>query len=118
MSTRYGTLAAGRYLKERFGFEFVDTDQPGLNAVQDALFAHAGEIQRLRAGLLKTIRSLTEDLVYIRKSLTEGGNVYTPIGDSARPDPVAPANRIEREERSLQVWVQAVRTLQDSLGVS
>lgn len=117
MTSRYGKLPAGRYLAMRFDFEFVDTDHPGLLAVQDALFAHAGEIARLRDGVAKSAKSLIEELAYVRQSLSRGEAVYTPIGDgwTAR-DPIAAARRVEMEERNLKTWTEAVKALQDSLG--
>lgn len=118
MTSRYGVLPAGKYLKARFGFDFVDTEHEGLTAVQDALFSHAGDIARLRDGVSKTARNLIEELSFVRQSLNKGEDVYTPLGDGwhAR-DPIAAARRIETEERSLKTWVEAVKTLQDSLGV-
>lgn len=110
-------LPAGRYLKARFDFEFVDTEQPGLLAVQDALFSHAGEIARLRSGVAKTAKSLAEELAYVRQSIQRGEDVYTPIGDGWHGmDPIGAARRIEIEERNLKTWVEAVKALQDSLG--
>ena len=119
MSARYGVLPAGRYLAMRFGFEFVDTEHPGLLAVQDALLAHAGEIARLRDGVVKSAKSLAEELGYVRQSLSRGEAVYTPIGDgwTAR-DPIAAARRIEMEERNLKTWTEAIKVLQDSLGAA
>jgi hypothetical protein len=118
VSARYGILPAGRYLKARFGFEFVDTEHDGLLAVQDALFNHAGEIQRLREGVVKSAKYVAEELAYVRQSIQRGEDIYTPLGDSAPPDPISVAKRIEREERNLKTWVEAVKALQDSLGVA
>lgn len=119
MSARYSVLPAGRYLKARFGFSFVDTEHPGLLAVQDALFSHAGEIQRLREGVVKSSKALGEELAYVRQSLQRDEDVYTPVGDGWHAsDPIAAARRIEREEGNLKSWVEAVKALQDSLGVA
>jgi small-conductance mechanosensitive channel len=118
VSARYGVLPAGRYLKARFGFEFADTEHAGLMAVQDALFSHAGEIQRLRDGVAQSAKHLAEELAYVRQSIQRGEDIYTPLGDSAPSDPISAAKRIEREERNLKTWVEAVKTLQDSLGVA
>jgi hypothetical protein len=118
MSARYGLLPAGRYLLARFGFSFVDTEHDGLLAIQDALFNHAGEVSRLRDGVAKSAKHLAEELAYVRQSIQRGEDIYTPLGDSAPSDPISSAKRIEREERNLKTWVEAVKTLQDSLGVA
>jgi hypothetical protein len=114
MSTvRYADMEAGRYLKARFGFEFLDI--PELYPIQDALFAHAAEVARWRDALRREIRAMQEDFNYMIKSLNKG-DLWYPLGDGPARNPYGHARKIEEAERHLKTWSAAVAKLQEAHG--
>jgi hypothetical protein len=108
----YTAMPAGRYLKDRFDFDFTQDERAHIQAAQDALFSHAQAIEARRRVLPRTIHNLTRDLTTLLGALADGGKLQTPIIPRPRVDPIGAAQRIEDDERVLSDWVDAVRLLQ------
>jgi len=99
---RYGATPVGRYLRERYGFEFAAQVPEGLLEMTTHIVTAADDLRRERENLAKAIYRLREDFKLMDIGFDQGTAIWHPIGEAASDiHPYTWARRIEQQEDRL-----------------
>jgi hypothetical protein len=113
---RYGSMAAGSYLRCRYGFEFPTFVPEALLPLTDVVFDTANDLRLQRGQLANAVANLRRDFDLMDSGINGGVAIWHPLGESASDiHPYAWARRIEaQEERFVQLLIVYKQMLKDA----
>jgi hypothetical protein len=111
-NVRYGRMAAGEYLRERFGFEYPADVPDSLLGLTDLIHSMADDVRRDRERLERAILDLRRNFTLMDNGFGSGGSIWYPLGESAADlHPYTWARRIGEQEERLALLLAEYKTL-------